>query len=134
MDDYNLACSENLRYEVNRARAKDGLPPLPTYTPKPDNGDRARRSDRLPPSEPYKDEVSANVNKHAHYFKDVSKLTEIDIYAVCQLFGVNDPSGATQHAVKKLLMSGQRGVKDARRDLQEAADTLNRKLQMMAAA
>lgn len=124
-DTYNLDCSRNPPSEPFKE------PPLPTidyaaarYERKPDNGDRNRRTD---------EKVSANV-KHAHYFKDVSKLTEIDIYAVCQLFGVNDPSGATQHAVKKLLMSGQRGVKDAKRDLQEAADTLARKLQMMGGA
>lgn len=69
--------------------------------------------------------------KHSHYFKDVSDLKEVDVYAVCELFNVNDPSGATQHAIKKLLCSGQRGAKDYKKDLQEARDTLNRKLELM---
>jgi len=70
-------------------------------------------------------------SKHSHYFKDVSDLDEVDVYRVCDLFEVNDPSGAKQHAIKKLLCSGQRGAKDERKDLEEARDTINRKLEMM---
>lgn len=70
--------------------------------------------------------------KHNHYFKDVSYLTEVDVYRVCQMFGIEDSSGAIQHAVKKLLLPGQRGAgKDRRKDIQEAVDTLTRKLEMM---
>lgn len=68
--------------------------------------------------------------KHSHYFKDVSHLSEIDVYRVCQLFNINDSSGATQHAIKKLLCAGQRGVKERRKDIQEAIDSLTRLLQM----
>lgn len=73
-----------------------------------------------------------NKRKHSHYFKDVANLQEIDIYRVCMLFGVDDPSGATQHALKKILLPGQRGAgKDRAKDLQEAVDTLTRKLEML---
>lgn len=59
-------------------------------------------------------------------------MTEIDVYRVCDLFGVNDPSGCTQHAIKKLLLPGGRGGgKSVRQDLQEAVDTMQRRLQMM---
>ena len=68
--------------------------------------------------------------KHSHYHKDVSKLETIDVYKVCELFDVDDKSGAIHHAVKKLLCSGYRGVKDKRQDVQEAVDTLNRWLEM----
>lgn len=72
------------------------------------------------------------MRKHSHYFKDVSQLTEVDVYRVCQLFNVDDPSGAIQHAIKKLLLPGQRGAgKDRRKDIKEAVDTLNRRLEMM---
>lgn len=72
------------------------------------------------------------MKKHSHYFKPVGHLTEIDVYRVCDLFQVNDPSGATQHALKKLLLPGQRGGgKDLRKDMQEAVDTLVRRLAMM---
>lgn len=70
--------------------------------------------------------------RHLHYFKDVSQINEIDVYRVCELFGVDDPSGATQHAVKKILCAGQRGAKDRAKDYQEAIDTLTRRVEMWA--
>ena len=70
--------------------------------------------------------------KHAHYFKDVSELDEVDVYRVCDIFKIPDPSGATQHAIKKLLLPGGRGGgKSVRKDIEEAIDTLNRKLAML---
>jgi len=65
---------------------------------------------------------------HDHYFKDVSNLKHIDVYRVLLLFGVTDP--CLQHAVKKLLCSGQRGVKDTQQDVQEAITSLLRYLEM----
>lgn len=63
-------------------------------------------------------------DKHNHYFKDVRGLTHIDVYRVLQLFNVTDP--CLQHAIKKLLVAGGRGVKDIDRDVNEAMDTLAR--------
>ena len=68
--------------------------------------------------------------KHSHYFKDVRHLDYVDIYQVCKLFEVEDPSHCTQHSIKKLLMSGKRGAKDKMKDIIEARDTLNRYLQI----
>ena len=65
---------------------------------------------------------------HEHYFKDVTHLKTIDVYRVLDLFGVSNP--CVQHAVKKLLCSGQRGVKDERRDVEEAVSSLVRYLEM----
>lgn len=65
------------------------------------------------------------------YFKDVNKLTEVDVYQVHDLFQIQDCSGAIQHASKKLLLSGVRtGGKTKFQDIQEACDTLNRWLQI----
>lgn len=73
----------------------------------------------------------ANAAKYPAYFKPVGHLTHVDVYAVHQLFGINDPSGAIQHASKKLLLSGVRtGGKTAYDDVREARDTLNRYLEM----
>lgn len=73
----------------------------------------------------------ANAEKYPAYFKEVKFLTHIDVYAVHNLFGINDPSGAIQHASKKLLLSGVRtGGKSAIDDVREARDTLNRYLEM----
>ena len=69
--------------------------------------------------------------KYPQYYKPVGHLTEIDVYAVHQLFNVQDPSGAIQHASKKLLLSGVRtGGKSAYDDIKEARDTLTRWLQL----
>ena len=65
---------------------------------------------------------------HDHYFKDVSNLKHIDIYRVLLLFAVTDP--CLQHAVKKLLCAGNRGVKDELKDVQEAISSLTRYLEI----
>ena len=65
-----------------------------------------------------------SVRKHSHYFKDVEHLKEVDVYRVLELFSVTDP--CFQHAIKKLLVAGGRGVKDMPKDVQEAIDTLER--------
>ncbi len=114
-----------IREEMARRMAKHGFEMPPPYEPKRDSGERRRRSDK----------VSNPVNQtraHSHYFKDVSKLKEVDVYRICALFGVDDQSGATHHAIKKLLLSGKRGAKDQERDIREAIDTMNRRLQMIA--
>ena len=64
------------------------------------------------------------VREHSHYFKNVSHLTDVDVYRVLELFNVTDQ--AIGHAVKKLLCSGGRGVKDVAQDIKEARDTLTR--------
>lgn len=66
--------------------------------------------------------------KHNHYFKDVSNLKFIDIYRVLLLFCVTDP--CLQHATKKLLCAGNRGVKDELKDVQEAIASLTRYLEI----
>ena len=69
--------------------------------------------------------------QYPKYFKDVSKLTEVDVYVLHHLFNIQDPSGAIQHASKKLLLSGVRtGGKSKREDIKEARDTLTRWLQI----
>lgn len=70
--------------------------------------------------------------KHNHYYKDVRHLDYIDIYRFCDLFIEDDPSGALHHAIKKLAACGRRGAgKDELKDLKEAADTINRKIEML---
>ena len=63
--------------------------------------------------------------KYPHYFKPIpAGITHVDVYRVLALFEVTDP--CIQHAVKKLLVAGGRGAKDAARDVQEAIDALAR--------
>ena len=69
--------------------------------------------------------------KYPQYYKDVSHLDEVDVYAVHHLFQIADPSGAIQHASKKLLLSGVRtGGKSKFKDIKEARDTLTRWMQL----
>ena len=68
------------------------------------------------------------VRKHRHYFKDVSNIAEIDVYAVLNLFEVTDP--CLQHIVKKALCAGKRGHKDMMEDLQNIIDTAIRAVEL----
>mgnify|MGYP003434782628 CR=1 FL=1 len=61
---------------------------------------------------------------YPHYFKDVSAVDQIDVYAVLRLFEVTDP--ALFHAFKKIACAGKRGAKDQAQDVQEAIDALKR--------
>lgn len=52
------------------------------------------------------------------------KGTTVDVYDVLKAFDITCP--AIQHALKKLLMPGQRGVKSYIEDIEEAIVSLNR--------
>lgn len=65
-----------------------------------------------------------------HYFKDVSHLDVIDIYRVLDLWKVTD--NAIGHAIRKLLVAGGRGAKDAEQDVAEAIVSLRRWQEMQA--
>ncbi len=68
------------------------------------------------------------MNEYKHYQKNVEHLKWIDVYRVLVLFGVTNP--CIQHAIKKLLCAGQRGIKDQKQDVQEAIASLVRYLEM----
>ncbi len=63
----------------------------------------------------------------SHYHKPCP-YPSIDVYRVLSLFEVNDP--CIQHAIKKLLVAGNRGSKDAAKDIAEAIVSLQRWQQM----
>ena len=74
------------------------------------------------------EEARVEERKHSHYFKDVSGVDKIDVYAVLRLFEVTDP--CLQHIVKKALCAGKRGAKDWAKDVQEIADTAQRLIEL----
>ena len=77
------------------------------------------------------DETPSLAALYPQYYKSLGDLTEIDVYAVHYLFDIQDPSGAIQHASKKLLLSGVRtGGKSTYSDIKEARDTLTRWLEL----
>ena len=53
----------------------------------------------------------------------------VDVYDVLQAFGVDSP--ALQHAVKKLLCAGLRGAKSAEQDIEEAASSCRRAIELL---
>ena len=53
---------------------------------------------------------------------------EVDVYDVLNAWEVGCP--ATQHAIKKLLMPGQRGSKDVLQDLKEAEQAIKRAIEL----
>lgn len=66
-------------------------------------------------------------NAKSKYHRTV-KGVSIDVYDVLTAFGVTNP--AVQHAVKKLLMPGQRGAKNTLQDLAEAKVSVERAIQI----
>lgn len=69
--------------------------------------------------------------KYPQYYKSVRHLTEVDVYAICYLFKIEDHSGCIHHSIKKLLLSGTRnGGKSRIQDIQEARNQLNRFLEL----
>ena len=67
-------------------------------------------------------------NNNNPYIVDISKYNKLDIYRILKLYEVNDP--CLQHAIKKLLCAGKRGVKNQTQDINEAILSLKRLLEM----
>ena len=66
----------------------------------------------------------ANPNKYARKINGAS----VDVYDILRAFGVTCP--AAQHAIKKLLMPGQRGGKTKAQDLREALASVHRAIEL----
>ena len=78
---------------------------------------------------------TTNIKEHSgsKYLKTIIDATNgntclVDIYAVLEAFQVT--CGPTQHAIKKLLMAGQRGKGDKLQDLREAIDSISRAIEL----
>lgn len=66
----------------------------------------------------------AQTNKYQRAIKGVT----VDVYDVLVAFGVTCPAMA--HAIKKMLMPGQRGSKDAEQDKREAIQAIERSIEL----
>ncbi len=69
--------------------------------------------------------ASMSINK---YNKPCKGIT-IDVYDVLKAFDVTCP--AMQHAIKKCLMAGNRGAKDATQDMNEAIQSIERSKELL---
>jgi hypothetical protein len=63
-------------------------------------------------------------NKYQVNCKGIS----IDVYDVLKAFNVQNP--AIQHAIKKLLKGGERGIKSKVQDYTEAIESINRAIEL----
>jgi hypothetical protein len=59
---------------------------------------------------------------------DETQILTVDVYDILVAFDVRCP--AIQHAIKKLLMPGQRGHKSRRDDLNEAIQSIERAIEL----
>ena len=67
-------------------------------------------------------------NNNNPYIVDISKYNKLDIYRILKLYNVCDP--CLQHAIKKLLCAGKRGLKPQTQDINEAILSLKRFVEM----
>ena len=84
------------------------------------------------PTEAEIDEMERNFNIKIDIgtkYQKSMKSEIMDVYNVLKSFEVHCP--ATQHAIKKLLMPGTRGVKDVKQDLQEAHNSIKRAIELL---
>lgn len=68
-----------------------------------------------------------NAVKYPHYFREVTNTTHIDVNWILKAYNVPCCEG---HAIKKLLVSGQRGAKNRMQDLKEARDSIDRAIEL----
>jgi len=107
------------------ARAEDTYEPKQPDAPQPPLTDLADAWQKLPARR-----IAMRTVQPNHYTVDVRKYDSIDVYRVLTLYKVTDPS--IGHAIKKLLMPGQRGAKDMLTDVAEAIQALQRFVEMYA--
>jgi hypothetical protein len=66
--------------------------------------------------------------KRSKYHVQIRPGVYVDVYDVLHAFGVTNPGD--QHAIKKMLMPGKRGHKDAIHDRREAIQSLERAIEL----
>ena len=70
-------------------------------------------------------EPSMTKNK---YLREIKPGVFVDVYDVLKAYEITCP--AMQHAVKKCLAAGQRGVKDSVQDMKEAIASIDRSIEL----
>lgn len=73
--------------------------------------------------------VKVDLREFSRYYINVGGRTYIDVYCILALFKVS--SHAIGHAIKKLLVPGQRGSKGYRQDLIEAIASIQREVELL---
>jgi len=73
-----------------------------------------------------KNKMEKQYNKYQKQIKDIDGniIGYVDVYSVLSAFNVTEPG--LQHAIKKILMPGQRGKNNFKNDLTEAIQAIKR--------
>lgn len=103
-----------------------------SYTPQGLDFWRAINRGKLPPGYPAPSEKTTVKSDEPAHTKNKYTVEcrgrYIDVYDVLKAFGVTNP--ADQHAIKKMLMPGKRGTKDAIKDRKEAIESIKRAIEL----
>lgn len=83
-----------------------------------------QRSSRIAGSIP-----APGIYKTMNKYQKTIKGVELDVYDICAIYEVT--CSARSHAIKKLLMAGQRGHKDEKQDLLEAIQAIQRSIELL---
>lgn len=81
-----------------------------------------RPFDEVTPEEDEEWQAMGERQKRSKYHVQIRPGVYVDVYDVLHAFGVTNPGD--QHAIKKMLMPGKRGHKDAIQDRREAIQSL----------
>ena len=65
------------------------------------------------------------------YKREIKPGVWVDVYDVLNAFDPDNRNAADDHAIKKMLLPGKRGVKDAKQDREEAIKSLTRSLEIL---
>ena len=66
------------------------------------------------------------------YHREIKPGVWVDVYDVLNAFDPENRNAADDHAIKKMLIPGKRGVKGAAQDRKEAIQSLERSIQIEA--
>jgi len=95
-----------------------------------DHGHKKPDLSEITPTKSDKEAVSKTEtrDKTANKYKVLCKGVHLDVYDILLAYAVTNP--ADQHAIKKMLMAGKRGVKDEIQDRKEAIQSLERAIEL----
>ena len=69
-------------------------------------------------------------SKRSKYHREIKPGVWVDVYDVLKAFDPQNRNAADDHAIKKMLFPGSRGVKGGIQDRKEAIQSLERSMQI----
>lgn len=78
-------------------------------------------------------QLSGNAEQVGNKYQRNIKGVMVDVYDLLEAFDPDNRNAADDHAIKKMLLPGKRGVKDAIQDRKEAIASLKRSIEILEA-